>query len=407
MNIIITGTGFSFPNGTGAAARVMAFAKGFVHNGATVHVFSPKPTEINEGETQRLPVKGVYEGISFEYTCGQRFVAKTRVGALLLYLKGLFRAVWAIRRVHRETPVDAILLWYADSPLNFFVFKVMSKFIGAPLIAEICEFPFVYSRKSVSVRINLWFNEHVTYRLIDGVIVISTFLQKFFETHSGKSVKILYVPILVEFGMFSQDVRRVALAPARKIVYCGNLEHAGEVEALLRAFSQVSDEFPKWHIQVIGPLPQRRTEKTLHTMVVELGLEGRVDFTGAVSRSDIPCRLAAGDIMALPRASGVFSAAGCPTKLGEYLATGKPVVVTNTGDISKYLQDGVNAFLVPPDDTAAFARALRYVMLHPEDACVVGARGQKVAESEFNSDIHGVRIIEFVLSLRRLSDSSF
>jgi hypothetical protein len=67
MNIIITGTGFSFPNGTGAAARVMAFAKGFVHNGATVHVLSLKPTEIKHADTQQFPVKGVDEGIPFEY----------------------------------------------------------------------------------------------------------------------------------------------------------------------------------------------------------------------------------------------------------------------------------------------------------------------------------------------------
>ncbi|MEI6703947.1 MAG: glycosyltransferase, partial [Deltaproteobacteria bacterium] len=291
--------------------------------------------------------------------------------------------------------------WYADLPLNFLVFKLLAKFLGAPLIAEKSEFPFVYSQKSLSVRMKLWFNEHVTYRLIDGVIVISTFLQEFFETHSGKSVKILNVPILVESGIFEQGVRGGA-STERSIIYCGNLEHVGEVEALLQAFSQVADEFSEWRVQVIGPLPQRRTEETLHSMIVRLGLDGRVDFTGAVARSAIPCRLAAGDIMALPRASGIFSTAGFPTKLGEYLATGKPVVVTDTGDISRYLQNGVNAYLAPPDDTAAFARALRYVMLHPEEARVVGCRGKQVAESEFNSYLHCARVIEFVVALRKV-----
>jgi len=401
MNIVITGTGFSFPDGTGASARVRAFAKGLIHNGAEIHVFLPKPTEIDASSARNLELKGVYDEIYFEYTCGQRIIAKTRVGALLLYLKGLVRAVWAIRRVHRETPVDAILLWYADLPLNFLVFKLLAKFLDAPLIAEKSEFPFVYSRKSLSVRMKMWFNDHVTYRLLDGVIVISTFLQEFFETHSGKSVKILNVPILVESGMFAQGIRGGS-STERSIIYCGNLEHAGEVEVLLRAFSQVADEFSEWRVQVIGPLPQRRTEETLHSMVASLGLEGRVDFTGAVARSAIPCLLAAGNIMALPRASGIFSTAGFPTKLGEYLTTGKPVVVTDTGDISRYLQNGVNAYLVPPDDTVAFARALRYVMLHPEEGREVGCRGQKVAESEFNSYRHCARIIEFVLSLRKI-----
>lgn len=105
--------------------------------------------------------------------------------------------------------------------------------------------------------------------------------------------------------------------------------------------------------------------------------------------------------MALPRASGIFSTAGFPTKLSEYLATAKPVVVTDTGDISKYLQDGVNAFLVPPDDAAAFAQALRHVMSHPEVARTVGRRGREVALKHFDCHLHSARIIKFIQAIQK------
>lgn len=396
MNIVITGTGFSFPDGTGATTRVMAFAKGLMSHGATVHVFCLKPTESRvHGGTTSL-VTGVYEGIPYEYTCGRRIIAKTRVGALLLYLKGLRQAVLAIQRIHRKTPVDAILLWYAEYPLNFLVFKLLTKFLGAPLIAEKSECPFVYLRKTLSVRMNMWFNEHVTYRWIDGVIVISTFLQKFFEAHADKAVKILNVPILVESGNFAHGACKGTSSTERKIIYCGNLEHTGEVEELLMAFSQVAAEFPEWCVEVIGPLPHLRPVANLKKMIERLGLVGRVTFAGAVARSDIPRRLNAGDVMALPRASGIFSTAGFPTKLGEYLVSGKPVVVTATGDIPVYLKDGVSAYLVPPDDLNAFAERLRYVISHPLESAEVGLRGRDVALCEFDSGRHAKRILSFI-----------
>ena len=39
LNIIIAGESFSFPIGLGATARVYAYARGFIENGARVKVF--------------------------------------------------------------------------------------------------------------------------------------------------------------------------------------------------------------------------------------------------------------------------------------------------------------------------------------------------------------------------------
>src|SRR5205809_669328 len=100
LNVIITGTAFSFPEGTGSAVRVASLAKGLMQSGASVHVFLPKPTEDLRSGCRNPTLKGIYEGIPFEYTCGQRLIARTRVGALLLYLKGLWRAGREIYRLH-------------------------------------------------------------------------------------------------------------------------------------------------------------------------------------------------------------------------------------------------------------------------------------------------------------------
>ena len=59
----------------------------------------------------------------------------------------------------------------------------------------------------------------------------------------------------------------------------------------------------------------------------------------------MPKYLCNAKLLALARPDSIQAQGGFPTKLGEYLATGRPVVVTKVGEIPDYLEDGVNAFL--------------------------------------------------------------
>jgi glycosyltransferase involved in cell wall biosynthesis len=129
-------------------------------------------------------------------------------------------------------------------------------------------------------------------------------------------------------------------------------------------------------------------------------LAERVDFTGQVVREDLVGLLSSARVLVLPRPAGAFSQAGLPTKVGEYLASARPVVVTANGDIGLYLRDGVDAYLVPPDDLAAFGERLRYVLGHPDEATEVGRRGRQAAQMHFDPVVHGRRILEYVRELQ-------
>ena len=90
------------------------------------------------------------------------------------------------------------------------------------------------------------------------------------------------------------------------------------------------------------------------------------------------------DCLVLARPDSLQARAGFPTKLGEYLATGVPVVVTKTGEIPRYLENGKSAYLVAPGDVAGIAEAIRFVLAHPEEAARVGAAGREVARTCFD-----------------------
>src|SRR5207302_1804391 len=70
-------------------------------------------------------------------------------------------------------------------------------------------------------------------------------------------------------------------------------------------------------------------------------------------------------VLAIPLFDDVKSTARFPTKLGEYLASGRPVVTNGIGEIPRYLKDGVNAVIVPPGDARVFGQAIAEVLDHP------------------------------------------
>ena len=105
-------------------------------------------------------------------------------------------------------------------------------------------------------------------------------------------------------------------------------------------------------------------------------------------------------ILALARPDNIQGQGGFPTKLGEYLATGKPVVVTTVGELKEYLIDNTNAFLAVPDSALSFAEKMKTALDNYEKAKQVGIEGQKLANTIFNYKVQSENLINYLLNLK-------
>ena len=86
----------------------------------------------------------------------------------------------------------------------------------------------------------------------------------------------------------------------------------------------------------------------------------------------------------LARPNNKQAEGGFPTKLGEYLATGNTVVVTNVGEIGLFLEDKKNAFISEPDSAEKFSQKNYAKPLLNNNALQVGIEGKKLVYNEFN-----------------------
>lgn len=125
----------------------------------------------------------------------------------------------------------------------------------------------------------------------------------------------------------------------------------------------------------------------------------RILYKGYLADEDFRRELEAADILCVTRTASAFAEAGFPFKLGEYLATGRPVVASDVGDVGDYLEDGKSAVIVSPDSVESIAEGLVWLIAHPAEARAIGRAGKAVAAAHFDWRVVGEQLKQVLLGL--------
>lgn len=198
----------------------------------------------------------------------------------------------------------------------------------------------------------------------------------------------------VEFDRFL--IKKEIKVP-RYIAYCGSMYTDKDgVPDLIEAFGLIANEYTDIQLYLIGDNSDVDKFKTVRSKINESKVKERIICTGHIERNKMPELLCNATILALCRPANIQAQGGFPTKLGEYLATAKPIVITDVGDHTKYLQDRKSAFIALPDNPVDFAAKIRECLINKKLACSVGNAGFQVALDQFNYKKQAVTLKNFV-----------
>lgn len=231
-------------------------------------------------------------------------------------------------------------------------------------------------------------------RKLDGVFVISTALRDYYISQGVEKNKIHIINMTVDPTRFD-NVQKIE-SDQKYIAYCGNVSNTKDgLDNLLRAFSIVVKEYPEIYLYIIGK-GSIEDENYNTSLIKSLGISRNVVFTGLVPAEQMPQLLKNAEMCVLARSESIQSRCGFPTKLGEYLLTGNPVVITDVGDISLFLEDNVSALIAPPGDVKDFAAKILWLLRHPSEGHEIGKRGREVAQMHFNASSEVSKLIEIM-----------
>jgi glycosyltransferase involved in cell wall biosynthesis/peptidoglycan/xylan/chitin deacetylase (PgdA/CDA1 family) len=127
------------------------------------------------------------------------------------------------------------------------------------------------------------------------------------------------------------------------------------VDCLLDALALLAADGEGARLAIVGDGPDR---SALEDRARAAGLSDRVDFLGFQPK--VATLLPTMDVFALPSRSE-----GIPLALLEAMAASRPCIATRVGGVPEVIEDGVNGLLVPPEDPAALANAIRRLLKDP------------------------------------------
>ena len=228
---------------------------------------------------------------------------------------------------------------------------------------------------------------------VEGLFVISNALKTYFEKVGVPSDKVHVINMVVDSHRFKHVVKNDDVEPY--IAYCGKASNNKDgVDCLIKAFAIVAAKKKDIKLYIIGEAPPKESDN--RELVHSLGLEDRVIFTGVISSDNIPKLLTNAKILALARPKSLQNTYGFPTKLGEYLLTGNPVVVTRVGDIPLFLKDKISALLSECGDIKGFADNIIWALDHPKESKEIGNIGKIIADEEFNYLVETQKMCNFL-----------
>jgi glycosyltransferase involved in cell wall biosynthesis len=197
-------------------------------------------------------------------------------------------------------------------------------------------------------------------------------------------------PAWTDIEVFLQTDGSAQADVCQYILYAGVLTPLKGVHSLINAFTDIATDFPHTCLVIAGDEANKAYAATLQDQVGRLGLDGRVQFIGKVSQTELAAWMRRACVFVLPSMSE-----GLGRVVLEAMATGTPVIGSHVGGIPEMVKPGMTGFLVPPGDVAALAKRLRWILAHPAEGYVMGCHASAFAKHFFSTAayVHGYRQI--------------
>jgi len=392
MKLLVITTG-SYPFGGAATNRHLSYLRGLVEQGIYVKLFIIQPDNNQSKKSNKK--KGEFNGIKFEYTNWNFNLNKSIIQKLFSRIQGHKNAIQKIKYLIKTGNDDIWILMLATKSFDILPYLVFSKLYNIPIFHERTEFPFVNTH-NVSQKFSLWFYLNFLIPRFDGIFVITKALMEYFAQYVISIDRLIHIPMTVEGERFMNNQERINEF-GEYIGYCGSMYSDKDgVPDLIQAFSLFCESNESINLLLIGDNSDQTRFKKIQNCIESSPYKERIFCIGQIERDEMPKYLNSAKLLALARPDNIQAKGGFPTKLGEYLATGKPVVVTKVGEISEYLFDKENAFLSDPDNPKDFAKKMLEVISNYSNALLVGQKGREVVLSSFSYNIQAVRLFQFM-----------
>lgn len=388
-NILIIGP-WHLTQGMAPATRIIAYCKGLQQNNVKVDNIIYYPNKKEEG----VPISGIIDGVPYEYAYQRDTTKSTFHRKIIDWPLSMIKVILLAIKRYRNNKYDFIFLSF-DYINMLFIFAPILNICGAKIVFVADEYPDVirnHKQTKISVHQKLLYK--LIFQFIDSRILINPVLANYYNQEICKK------PTHVMASIINIDRFNVPIIFVEKkhLIYVGGMDLSNDnIDLIIKAFSIISHKYNDIDLLFYGPLYEK-DKPYLESLIEQGGVKGLVHFKGQIDYHEVPKVLCQAYILVTSQSKTKRADGGIPTKLGEYLACGKPVIFSDISNLSSFLNDGKQIYFVQPDNIELYAAKLQYILDHYNEALVVGQKGKEYCLEHYGARKVTIDLVAFLNS---------
>lgn len=359
----------NFPFGGAPANYLRNFALSIaLQEGNNVNVILPTGNYYGNSSDLNTSRAGSVENVTYQHLCYVEH-PKNYLGKFLDNICGCLLPIAYFIKERIRNKVDVIII-YNTTFTRTLTFLLIKFIIGKKLIIILPEY---YEKPANTYSLarlkwlNFYFGMSNLVQYADKFIVLSDFLKNYLIAKNICEENILILPNITDPEIFKVHNATEHIKDKITIGYSGTPTRKDGIVDLIESFAILTKKHANIHLLIIGDVVGGKTViPELRKNTEQLGISDQVTFTGLVPFKEVPQLLNSCQILALTRPSGVFAEAGFPTKLGEYFACMKPVLVTAVGDIKKYFVNCIHAVIAEPENIDSIVKGFDSLIVNEQ-----------------------------------------
>lgn len=395
-------TGEPFPNGMAATNRIRCYARAIKEGGLDCEVLIFRRTEIYGQKPKNTIGQGAFNSIPF------RFIGGTPLRGSHVFVRQANDRldIWRTKRyLKRNLQKGDVLFFYMDRSVELtLMYMRVAHSKGALCVRDLCELPYgtgAETKKSIRLR-EITFTKQ--FPKLDGIISISDSLLNLAKKYSSPTCEHIKVPILVDYNQYYLPDKSNSVETPY-IFHAGTLyEQKDGILGMIEAFGEVT-QILKTPIKFISTGDINKTheyeKRQIEEMITRYHLENKLQFIGYISSDELKDYLSKASLVIINKYSTQQNEFCFSTKVGEYLAAAKPIIITNVGEAMNWLANGENAYVIEPGNVTELTNTIVYVLTHLEESNKVGKAGQEVCRRCFDYRAWSKPLNEYMITLKK------
>lgn len=251
----------------------------------------------------------------------------------------------------------------------------------------------------------------------DELICVSQFVKDSWLKLGTRAKKIAVVPNGINFEKFeaanpSPEIlgikkpnEKIIFFPARIVrISTGEISAQKNFRAVIETVKILHEKGVN-NFRIVGLLNESTAEsaagktiKVLKDELIEAGISDCFSFLPAIEPEKMPSYYAASDVVCVPSVNETFGLVYV-----EAMAAGKIAIASNTGAPQEYIKDGINGFLVNPENPKELAEKLSLILSNDKTAQNIG-QAAKITAQNFSIDKMVAKIIAVYQTLTSRND---